>query len=471
MSPEERRTCTALDLSDRTVDAARVTPDFRDGDFSRTDFTGPVNFSGAVFETRVDFSGCVFTERPDFSRAVFRERVFFVGARFEAGADFHEVDFERFANFENLKVEGEARFTGAMFRTGLTMENSIVKGDLRFDRADFPKTSQMGPLTATRVDLRLAVFPRRVRMMMIADEIRCERSMFTGGVQFLLGGADIVLKDSELGPASLLAMHTGLHYHEDRPPRLVTLSGTDVSHLTISRVDLSACKFIYAHNVDKLRVNADDAFGWTPQSLWITRRQISGDEVRWRALYGSERGRRLWRPPSSWPDLGAPATASQVIKSYRALRKAREEAKDEPGAADFYYGEMDMRRLGKRLEARDNRRAGRWRGWLSSRGEYTLLWLYWLTSGYGLRAWRAFTALAVVAVLSAGAFDLWGFPTSAHHDYAYCLQFTLRAATSFLRGTDQTLSTAGQWMELALRLIGPLLFGLAVLALRGRVKR
>ncbi len=29
---------------------------------------------------------------------------------------------------------------------------------------------------------------------------------------------------------------------------------------------------------------------------------------------------------------------------YRQLRKAVEGAKNEPGAADFYYGEMEMRR-------------------------------------------------------------------------------------------------------------------------------
>jgi DNA invertase Pin-like site-specific DNA recombinase len=29
---------------------------------------------------------------------------------------------------------------------------------------------------------------------------------------------------------------------------------------------------------------------------------------------------------------------------YRALRKAQEDKKNEPGAADFYYGEMEMRR-------------------------------------------------------------------------------------------------------------------------------
>jgi len=30
---------------------------------------------------------------------------------------------------------------------------------------------------------------------------------------------------------------------------------------------------------------------------------------------------------------------------YRSLRESLEDRTDEPGAADFYYGEMEMRRL------------------------------------------------------------------------------------------------------------------------------
>jgi len=35
---------------------------------------------------------------------------------------------------------------------------------------------------------------------------------------------------------------------------------------------------------------------------------------------------------------------AENAKLYRALHKRREDSKDEPGAADFYYGEMEMRR-------------------------------------------------------------------------------------------------------------------------------
>ena len=36
--------------------------------------------------------------------------------------------------------------------------------------------------------------------------------------------------------------------------------------------------------------------------------------------------------------------AGQIAELYRAFRKGGEDAKDEPDAADFYYGEMEMRR-------------------------------------------------------------------------------------------------------------------------------
>jgi hypothetical protein len=87
--------------------------------------------------------------------------------------------------------------------------------------------------------------------------------------------------------------------------------------------------------------------------------------------------------------------------TYRALRKGREDRKDEPGAADFYYGEMEMRRQGPfRHEAKPapgSRRA-------TPGGERLILWLYWLVSGYGLRASRALIALVVTVVVFAFLF-------------------------------------------------------------------
>ena len=84
-------------------------------------------------------------------------------------------------------------------------------------------------------------------------------------------------------------------------------------------------------------------------------------------------------------------TAHRVVK--RPL-EGREDAKDEPGAADFYYGECEMRRHDPD----------------APRAERLVLWVYWLRSGYALRAWRALATLAVVVVvvLAGMVLALWG---------------------------------------------------------------
>ncbi|MFD3682614.1 hypothetical protein [Streptomyces sp. NPDC058613] len=55
---------------------------------------------------------------------------------------------------------------------------------------------------------------------------------------------------------------------------------------------------------------------------------------------------------------------------YRALRKAFEDSKNQPGAADFYYGETEMRRHDRTA---------------TSSAERGLLHAYWMVSGNGLR--------------------------------------------------------------------------------------
>ena len=485
MPPEQRNTVATVNRAGQTVAESHVwrdtdfrgPVDFREarfpagGDFRGAVFEETADFRGAVFEDRVDFAGAVFRKGAIFSNAVFHGRVWFRDARIEADANFRGATFEKFLVLENATVGGDLLFVGADFQLGASFEQVTVEGDLELNRATFGvTTSLIGPLTAGQVFLRLTTFARRVRLELNTGALDIERAVFGGGVQFLLGGAPWVkLVDSALGPASLIAIDP--NDHAGRPPRVLTLSGTDLSNLTVGTVDLSACKFTVAHNVERLRLDYDYAFGWTPRNFWISRRRITGDEQRWRATYGPKRSRERWTPPADWRRRRPPGTPGEVAKVYRSLRRSREDARDEPGAADFYYGEMEMRRLGKLYEARRRFQVRNWRGWLASSGEHALLWLYWLCSGYGLRAWRSFTGLTAVLLLAAGAFTAWGYPPKKGHDYWYSLQFSLRAATSFFRGTDQVLSTAGGWIELVLRLIGPLLFGLAVLALRGRVKR
>ncbi|MFZ3568771.1 hypothetical protein ACOKM5_17605 [Streptomyces sp. BH097] len=179
-----------------------------------------------------------------------------------------------------------------------------------------------------------------------------------------------------------------------------------------------------------------------------------------------------------------PSLATLAI-TYRQLRKAREDAKDEPGAADFYYGEMEMRRHSK-----GRRTAERW-----------LLQIYWLVSGYGLRASRALGWLLAAMTLTVIAMMQFGLPQEAprqevvresvHGEWKTYIEkgdpqnptgerFTSQRFDKALnvtlnsvvfRSSGQDLTVVGGYIEMASRFFEPVLLGLAALAIRGRVKR
>jgi hypothetical protein len=248
--------------------------------------------------------------------------------------------------------------------------------------------------------------------------------------------------------------------------------------------------------LDQLHIDGPPDFAETPNGFLRAHRSTLAEEHRWRAIYGR-------RPVGWYPeecrqpdesgelpprDVFAGQEAARVQAAYRELRKSFEDARNEPGAADFYYGEMEMRRMASRM------RPLRWPDSIDS----ALLTAYWAVSGYGLRASRAFLTLLLALAIATILFATVGFgrtqqtvyvpvrPAVADQPVTYkqtsvpdgkpefrdAAYYSVQSATSLLREpTSEPLTTIGRITEIALRLLGPLLLGLAVLALRGRVKR
>ena len=269
--------------------------------------------------------------------------------------------------------------------------------------------------------------------------------------------AVVLLDDTDLSAPSLFA---GPPSPEDgRQPKLLSLQRANVAGLGLANVDVTDCRFADAHNLDKLRLEANVVFGLSPARAGWERRQVIAEEAAWRAARA--RPGRWIAPP--WPDSSdqpGPLSPGVVAGLYRALRKGREDAKDEPGAADFYYGEMEMRR--------HDRGKGDASGQSRGRVSRIVLTAYWLLSGYGLRAWRSLAALAVVMAGFAAAFRLVGFTRSA--SYWKSLLFAFRSTIS-LTDAQVSLTAWGGLFQACLRLTGPVLLALTLLALRGRVKR
>ena len=183
---------------------------------------------------------------------------------------------------------------------------------------------------------------------------------------------------------------------------------------------------------------------------------------------GGSSGERWYPPPTRPPawledrDSSPPLEPRQIAGIYRSLRQAREDSKDESGAGDLYYGEMEMRRRATpRLGAK---RARAHRG-----GELFIIRVYWAVAGYGLRASRALGALVLMILVGGAALHWFGF--HHHRNYGRSVLFAVESSVSLLRPPDTTLTAGGQIVQIVLRLGGPLLVGLALLAVRTRVKR
>jgi hypothetical protein len=412
--------------------------------------------------TRIaDFNRAVFRSEAWIGDVTFAEDAFFSEATFGADAPFYEVTFERSGYF---------------------------------DRASFERAQNIGLLQGGSVSFAGATFNRSVHLAVSTDRLDCVGTQFRGGANLDVGRAEVVLDGAEFDRTSVLVALPSQGGGVDplRRPRLLSLRGADVGELRLVDVDLRACRFFRAQNLDGLRLEGDCEFastpvGWTfrrPLPLrrrWIARQTIA-EEHEWR--YRRQRRTQLepspdegaepgddWYPPACRPAPWLSEVAPQLkalepgelASIYRSLRKGREDNKDEPGAADFYYGEMEMRRRppgsGKSIFERRS----------ASKAERVLIWLYWLVSGYGLRASRALAALVVTVLVFAFLLHEWGF--EGPESFGEALLFSTESTTSIFRGRERELTGSGEVLALALRLLGPVFFGLMVLSLRGRVRR
>jgi uncharacterized protein YjbI with pentapeptide repeats len=421
--------------------------------FDRTTFEGSARFKGATFEASW-FRSTMFKRFSDFRKVTFEGDTMFGWTTFEGDAEFHEAVFKDFAIFDAATFKDDARFDGATF-----------KGDVRFVKATFEgDASILGPLVVEgMLNLDGTQFASPIQIEAVASALSCREVRFLAGVRFDVRRAVIRLDESDLSVPSLLTgPAVGDAAGNREQPKLFSLQRANVAGLALGNINLADCRFAGAHNLDKLRLEADTIFGLSPAGWGWERRQVIAEESAWRA--SRARLGRWIAPP--WTDSGdqpEPLSPGLVAGLYRALRKGLEDAKDEPGAADFYYGEMEMRR-------HDHGTTDSGSG---SRGRATrsVLFAYWLASGYGLRAWRSLTALAVVTALLAVAFHFVGFTRPPEPpSYWTSLLFAFRSTIS-LTDNQVELTAWGSFFQALLRITGPVLLALTLLAFRGRVKR
>lgn len=520
---------------------------FRKAVFRYSSFQSNATFDTATFEIAL-FKGANFDRPTKFHQAVFVGTSEFIGTAFHREADFRNCTFLGDAGFREASFLYAARFNNATFIKTAVFKGAAFSGNAVFAGAlavtwllDFAtiESSELGPFVGSRISMRYAKITARTQLTLFATEVSAVHLRAPEGIHFVihcgrsadperLGGVDF--SDAEFLRATIIQgesekpeVPTRRSNNESNWPQsyrqeiartsaraearklyeylchdlqgmkpgllLRSLRRSTLGEVALSGIDLSDCKFSGAHGLDGMRIGAKCTFQTTPNA-WLgripnwasTRRRVIAEEIEWREVRCA---------PTGSPQMSTGLAEAEIAAIYRDLRKSLEDNKNEPAATDFYYGEMEMRRLGGGRNRSDANVLAS-----SSRVERTLLTAYWALAGYGLRAWRALVALLFLVVSSGILFSCAGWaskevarraafinpdngiisyagPTYHPVDLWTGLEFSLRESIALLQARSLPLYTGtfGTALDILLRLAGPLLLAFAVLALRARTKR
>ncbi|UUE28488.1 pentapeptide repeat-containing protein (plasmid) [Rhodococcus qingshengii] len=522
--------------------------------FNKSTFTQNAAFKETTFTKNAWFERTTFTQNATFNKSTFTEDAAFRNVKFSQAALFRDVTFTRNANFTESTFTKSAAFDRTTFTRNANFKNVIFSQNATFNKANFAQNANFNNVTAHSLSFNASIFDsddlgafacetltltgskfhNRVRFTTLCKSVDLQQTQFDAGGHLQIHGARILLKSADILARTVIAdpgrvAFDNIFDRPDpsseraqllkavRPASSVKTSITDlrlanIKDLVLSSIDLRECRFGGAHGLDTLRIDSSCDL-------------LSSKDLpkRWR-LPRSKRS--IIAEEKDFRDLGDGQSlkALDVATIYRDLRRGLETGKNEPGAADFYYGEMEMRRHSAHEE--------------TSRAERVLLSLYWGASGYGLRASRS-VGLLVAAIVGAGIiFSTGGIaepseppisaaqtveltadvastplqtaatenPTTAPDpatptlpnspalpttvqvsgeitsppaekmdspDWGDGFELAARNSVALLRnpGERVALTPVGTVTDLALRLATPVLLGLAILALRGRTKR
>lgn len=445
--------------------------------FTGVDFEDGVSFDNAVFEGSAVFSTHYDDSSPRESKATYTtlSRVTFSATQFSRQALFYGVRFRGLISFALARFQGPVEFSGCVHEPSPSKNHGSPGRPhaMVFGKAEFSNDLEIGIQDECIIDLSNVRFTHALRI----------------SVQNPVAMANVFVES----PVSI----SGSGRSSNSVPLLSLAGATLQAPLIIEEnISLADCSLDKATGLNLLRVTATN-----PEWILFRHRRVIVDEYMLREKHlraGRAESQRanaaLWRrykailpPPTTKTTEGLEVvyrrmradeeeshgpTTKRLEGVYRQMRAALEESRAAPDAADFYYGEMEMRRL----------------SFPHRRFERMLLSLYKLTSGYGLRAYRALLSYLVILFSFAALFRYrtsWfvlnenvaagGTGTSpgvlSFDHYWDVVAILSRSAVNFAAATGGGLTAWGTLSILLLRLAAPTFLALAILAIRARVQR
>ncbi|HWI95659.1 MAG TPA: pentapeptide repeat-containing protein [Solirubrobacterales bacterium] len=469
--------------------------------FAGCRFAVNARFHSARFGSRAIFTGVECRGLAEFSGVYFGEKLQMAKARFGDDAKFVGTVFDPRARLTGWRVEGDLNMRSAHFLGPVTLHDALVSGSAIFSHASFDGSIDLGGVDISKsayfndaainaadrfgplhvddkLDLRGVIVRSTCAFVISGTSLDFSDSRFLAPSRITVGRGDVLMERIQNDSRLVLATPPPIGVKMPSP-RLLSVRGADLASMVISGLDVRPLRFESAEGIDGLRIESGTAFEAAPRGPRAHREVIAEEH----AMRGTRTAEDGWFPAAcqSPRDLSLRRIeAIELARIYRGLRKAREDMRDAPGAADFYYGEMEMRRL----EAR--RRLNSWHGagpFALYAGTYLLLELYRLFGGYGVRPSRPlllFTVLALVAAMWVDCGSLihdvlpgknLNHPTLIDSSFEQCLVFVLRSALLLPTSAEIAASTGAEWVQIGARIVGPLLIGLFAFGMRARVHR
>ena len=481
-----------------------------------TRWKGSTSFADSEFAEDLVLANCTQSGPITLRGAHVRGRTTMEGFNADGRVSLDSVAFEGPVLIRNWRVRS-LQMRDATSATGLTLASVTCADRLDLTRTAVTGRARFSSLQADTINASFCRFAGALSGRISAKKsIKLSGTEFSAPLTLRVASRDIDASYAQFDGGSLSIADGRVSLDNARTTRpltirgesaravAVTLSSADTTNISLRDLDLRTCTFQGALNLDRMGLDGVNAFKRSPGTWdWVTgiarwatprvgRRRTIGQHGRtlWRRetiedewmLRGGRFGNVGWRVTTRKPATSL--TAIDIASLYRSLRKGREDAKDEAGAADFYYGEMEMRRLARPV----------------FHPERLLLSMYRVLAGYGVRPLRP--ALSIVALILIGAisFQNGGFANPAdpyaitppaqaagEDDKENCHVTGIRldkwcrpsadavtyaaAAGMSLPGETAQLTNQGRWTRIWLRVAVPAALALLVFALRSRVRR
>jgi hypothetical protein len=470
-------------------------------------FRGPAVFRDMVARDEISFRRVRFLATGQFKRAICERRASWSEALFLGTAGFQDGVYNGIFSMRAATVVGNVTFHNSVFddqvwctglscfrpadpermrevlgATGTREPSDEQLGRISFREARLAGATVLGALRAEQVVLAQARFGRKASVTALTNHLLLgdvERE--SPGAEFNDGAALVILPNRCTADDQILVAEEadsigGAELREETPT--IDMTGTSfVSHCALSSgrrfpTEFFRERLIYAHGSDPAYEGqsqrlADEQYEPTRRArvASVRRADLSGlavsrvdfsdslvagvinlDELRLSSDVGFGTG-------SGRFGLDPELDHHQRAEFYRSLRRATEGRGDAAGADRFYVFEMSERR-------KASRRRDTWSDWV-------IITMYDLVSGFGLRGLRSLLWLTAFILLAG-----WGLAVSGHQSYVDGLVVASQSAVSLSPGADSPdLGSGGEFLRVIMRLAGPLFIGLALLAIRARVKR